>query len=309
VISPKHASRGLRSPVGLCLLLASLLPVVTLACGTDDGRVAFAAAYCEAYRPCCSVLKLLTDTNQCSGVVLAVPPNARFDKTAAADCLSGLAQATNQGLSCSTSFAEPSSCQQVFVSPPGTKAVGAACDGNLDCMPIQGAMVSCLETSQKNENVSFCQSETLGQLGSTPCFGEVENGVVTVGGGNEPTIPVQAFLCDVDDGLYCDGTACVALKQPGASCETSDECVRTAYCDLDVNQCASLKGPGAACNWPPIECQAGTSCGIFSLTCDPEVDLGEPCTGPQDCTSGGCANHVCTTPAIQNRAYLCSVPS
>lgn len=276
-------------------LLISLLPVVALACGTgDDGRGAFAAAYCDAHRPCCSVLGF-PDTNQCRrAVVLSVPPTATFDKTAAADCLSGLAQATNQGQSCSDSFGEPSSCDQVFVVPPGTKAVGAACAGTYDCMPIQDGMVTC---------ITLCQSETRGQLGSTPCFGDVENGLTTFFGSGP--FPTQAFLCYAEDGLHCDGTTCVALKQPGGSCQASVECVRTAFCDVSVFQCAPQMAPGAACNGA-LECQPGTYCGNPSFTCDPKMDLGAVrCTSAEACTSGSCVNEVCRTPALGSLADLC----
>jgi hypothetical protein len=279
-----------------------------LACGkSDDGRAAFIASYCDAYRPCCSAAGSSVDTAQCRMVTGSVPPNAMFDKAAADDCLNGIAQMTNQGQSCGADFQEPASCSQVFVVPPGTKPAGSTCAGDLDCAPVAGAMVHCLTWFANGSNQSECQVETRGQLGSTPCFGDVENGIPTLGGADG--FPSEASLCYVDDGLHCDGTTCVALKQPGDTCAASSDCLRTAFCDMSVGQCAALKAPGVACN-ASLECQQGSYCSTAGATptCAAQLGVGVSCTDSEQCTSGACISFVCVALPSGNLSYICAAP-
>jgi hypothetical protein len=291
----------------LCLL--SLLPAVAaLACGSksDDGRGAYIASYCDAYRPCCSAAGLSVNAAQCRMVVGSVPPSATFDKSAADACVNGINQLTNQGQSCGADFQEPASCSQVFVVPPGTKPVGSTCTGDLDCAPVAGAMVHCITWFANGSNQSECQVETRGQQGSTPCFGTVENGVPTLGG-DGTNFPSEVSLCYIDDGLYCDGTTCVALKQLGDACAASSECVRSAFCDLSVGQCASLKATGNACN-SSLECQPGTYCASTTAVCTPQLDIGAACDDPEACASGSCVAGACAALPNGNLSYICAGP-
>jgi len=287
-------------------VLSLLLSSVALTCGkSDDGRNAFAASYCQAIRPCCGALGLFTDDESCQTSIISVPPYARMDKIAADDCLNAINQLTNQGQSCQSDFSEPASCGQVFVVPPGTQAAGEACVGNLGCMPIPDGTAFCVTTSENNVNVSFCQSATRGQLGS-PCIGDFANGAVTFVETTGPTL-IHTSLCYTDDGLHCDGTTCVTLKPIGGSCATTDDCVRTAFCDGTVNQCAAPVAIGAACDeLNHNQCQAGAYCDIRfdGSQCAPLVDLGGAC-GSDSCISGSCVARKCVPPGIGKLALRC----
>jgi hypothetical protein len=290
------------------LRLLFVLPMVAaLTCGgkSDDGRGAYVASYCDAYRPCCSAAGLSVNTAQCRMVAGSVPPSATFDKSAADDCLNGINQMTNQGQSCGADFQEPASCSQVFVIPAGTKPVGSACVSDLDCAPVPGAMVHCITWFANGSNQSECQAETRGQAGSTPCFGDVENGVPTLGGNYSVDIPSQVSLCYIDDGLYCDGTTCVALKQVGDACAASSECARTAFCDMTVGQCAALKAPGDACS-SSLECQAGNYCNATTSTCAAQLVVGAACDDPEACASGNCVSGACMALPVGNLSFICA---
>src|SRR5262249_56403407 len=96
-----------------------------------------------------------------------------------------------------------------------------------------------------------------GAQSNTPCVGSVRSGVTQYAGTSTGDIPDQGYLCNSDDGLRCDGTACVALTVDGGQCNIFTDCVVPDFCDAATGTCAARKATGAACIGQALECADG----------------------------------------------------
>ena len=139
---------------------------------------------------------------------------------------------------------------------------------------------------------SICQVRIVGAENDTPCVGTT-GGNVAFEPSSSSVTPDRGFLCDVGNGLHCDGTACVPLKPVGEPCAIGvQECAATAYCDSATSTCAVRKNAGDPCGSSAYECAAGTTCG-FNQSCVTERAIGSSCLIDADCLSVACRNGVC----------------
>jgi hypothetical protein len=264
----------------------------------EDPAAAFIARYCDVYKPCCMAAGLPTDGAACRALFAEAPA---YDAAAGEACLSGLQQASGQAGFCEGDVAPPTSCAQALGG-----STNGACILDSDCPPPDQGDARCISGSMNGKVVHQCQTQTRGQLGSTPCVGSVRGGVTQYRGTSDGSIPAQGTLCDAADGLRCDGTACVALGAAGEGCSgLSEECVDGTFCDVTVGQCAARKALGAACIDQALECQDGAYCDAASMTCVAQLDIGGACTDNGQCRTANCgADGQCAaTPSIGASAF------
>jgi hypothetical protein len=105
-------------------------------------------------------------------------------------------------------------------------------------------------------------------------------------------------------GNRCDGAlACIdelCQRLPGAGEPCLDYlCSPEARCDFGYEICVALPGPGEPCD--AGECLPGSFCGSDPNTgmseCLRTGDVGDPCMGHRQCTSGNCPAGYCEDPA------------
>jgi hypothetical protein len=116
-----------------------------------------------------------------------------------------------------------------------------------------------------------------------------------VGGGACATGP-EGKPCDpydapCDDGLFCDDDTdtCQYPHELGEDCWYEEPCVDGLYCDVSQG-CQPEPGLGQECDYD-VPCQDPYYCDgdSFPYTCQPDAQLGEPCTDsslPVECAGG-----------------------
>jgi hypothetical protein len=259
----------------------------------EDPGAVFITRYCDVYKPCCVAAGLPGDGMACQALFAsAAPARASYNATAGEACLSGLQAISAQPGFCEGDVVPPLTCAQAFGGAAGV------CIQDNDCpTPAQGD-ARCVSGFANGADVRKCQTQIRGALGGTPCVGSVR-GDVALYSGTTGDIPDMGYLCYADDGLRCDGTACVALAADGAACELSSDCVVADFCDANTGTCASRKGNGTACIGQALECQDASFCDEAALTCAPQRLDGMACTENPQCLSGNCPNDTCQpTPPI-----------
>jgi hypothetical protein len=267
----------------------------------DDPGAAFIARYCDVYKPCCTAAGLPGDGQACRALFAsAASPMAKYDATAGEACLTGLQQRVGEPGFCEGDILPPSACAQAF---GGT--AGSACLQDGDCPPSNEGIVSCVSTYTGGATVRKCQVQTRGTSGSTPCVGSVRGDVTAYGGTSSGDVPDQGFLCYADDGLRCDGTACVALASVGASCALSSDCVDGAFCDATSGLCGARKPTGAECIGQALECQDGSYCDETALRCAAQLAVGATCVDNVQCLTGNCPDGSCQPPPPIGPSSLC----
>jgi len=250
----------------------------------EDPGAVFIGHYCDVYKPCCTAAGLPGDGQACRALFAsASSPQAKYDSAAGESCLAALRQSAGQPGFCEGEIVPPSACAQAFGGMVG------ACVQDADCPPSGEGDVSCVSGFVGGATVRKCQVQSHGASGSTPCVGSVRAGVTLYSGTSGGDIPDQGFLCYADDGLRCDGTACVALAAVGATCELSSDCADAAFCDASTGICAGRKATGAACIGQALECQDGSYCDETALLCAAQLAVGATCSDNVQCQTGNCA--------------------
>jgi len=100
--------------------------------------------------------------------------------------------------------------------------------------------------------------------------------------------------------------AVFGANTPAASQCTSDAAHGKGLCqqcsNTDPSQICCVRNPNGFCNGSVAGatcCPTGQHCESGSGTCVPNcLDLGETCSQPSDCCSGGCARPVSTAPVV-----------
>jgi len=286
----------------LCaLVLAS--SAVALGCKKSDADpgAAFIGEYCDMYQPCCSAAGLPADGKACRALFdTAGSPHAKYDDTAGKACLAGLQQQANQPGFCTGELVPPSACAEAFGG-----VMGGTCVQDSDCPPSSQGDVRCISGFVNNAQVRKCQTQTPGSAGSTPCVGSVRAGDLMYSGTSTGDIPDQGYLCNSDDGLRCDGTACVALTPDGGQCALYTECVVADFCDATTGACAPRKAAGASCIGAALECEDGSYCDDSRMVCAAKLDLGAACTDNVQCSTGNCPNGTCAAVPSGGANVLC----
>jgi hypothetical protein len=100
-----------------------------------------------------------------------------------------------------------------------------------------------------------------------------------------------------DDDLGCVSSVCLRLPGPGEFCLEGFLCNAESRCGYDL--CVALPGPGELCD--SGDCEAGAFCSFDPVSgrseCQRSGDVGEPCQGHRECTSGNCPAGFCEDPA------------
>ncbi len=113
--------------------------------------------------------------------------------------------------------------------------------------------------------------------------------------------------CD-DDQLECNGGLCRRLPTAGEPCPDF-RCDENARCDQDM-RCQSLPSAGQSCL--DGACSPGAFCDLDPMTgegdCLGLLDLGDPCTGHLQCSSGNCPAGICKDPARPGEACSGTLP-
>lgn len=284
-------------------IVALAVAATTAVCKGDppDPAVGFIADYCDVYKPCCAAAGLPDDGVACEALLTSNrPPGAAFSAPSAGHCLSNLRMIANQPGFCEGDVLPPSSCSRVFGEMPE-----GACIQDGDCPPSDQGDARCIAGGTQAPR---CQIQARGQLGSTPCVGDVRGGVVLYSGAMSGDVPDLGYLCDDADLLRCDTAqtgACVALADVGASCLLTSDCVATAFCDGSTGLCATRKPVGTPCADPAGECEAGSFCDLANLTCAAQLDVGAPCTENAQCLTGNCPDGSCQPTPTGGANPLC----
>ncbi|MBN2574513.1 MAG: hypothetical protein JXP73_08095 [Deltaproteobacteria bacterium] len=107
---------------------------------------------------------------------------------------------------------------------------------------------------------------------------------------------------DFDSGV---GT-CKALGEVGAPCESTFDCVDSAYCDYDSDLCAARVAAGGACTLGS-ECLDGYYCPSGTNQCTAQKENGAACTSFSECRSSTCDGGTCKSSGLENPdvAMLC----
>jgi len=278
------------------------LGLASAGCKSDnDPGAAFIAQYCDIYKPCCTAAGLPGDGKACEALFASArSPKAKYDATAGDACIAGLMQSAGQPGFCTGDVVPPSACAAAF---GGT--AGGGCIQDSDCPASSAGDARCVSGFIGGMQVRKCQVQIRGASGSTPCVGSVRAGVTLYAGTASGDIPEQAYLCTSDDGLRCDGTACVALTAAGGQCALYTDCVVDDFCDLTTGTCAARQAIGAACIGEALECQDGGYCDEARMVCAAQLGVGTACTDNVQCQTGNCPNGACATTPTGGANVLC----
>jgi hypothetical protein len=280
-------------------------PSVALAVGcksSPDEGAAFIGRYSDVYQPCCTADGLAADGKACRVLFAsAASPQAKYDATAGDACIAGLMQSAGQPGFCSGDIVTPSACAQAFGGVMGS----SGCIQDSDCPSSSGGVGRCVSAFVNGAEVRKCQTQIRGALASTPCVGSVRAGVTLYAGSGTGDIPDQGFLCNSDDGLRCDGSACVSLTADGGQCAIYTDCVVPDFCDATTGTCAPRKASGATCIGEALECADGLYCDDVHMVCAAQLDVGAACTDNTQCLTGNCPNGACEATPTGGANVLC----
>jgi hypothetical protein len=266
----------------------------------------FIDQYCALYAPCCQKAGLRTDGVACKALGTYALSQHAYDPASGGQCLSELRASSSAPDFCAKRF-DADSCDRAFGSGSGgTNAPGAECASDSECASSTEGKVSCAFASGGKR---FCQVQIDGKAGDTPCLGTRDGSITSFEGssGDPASPPSRGFICDVEDGVRCDGTShtCVALVAEGSPCAGSNGCVATAYCDGQT--CVKRLAAGADCSHQSSACERGAVCDPNTQQCKALADDGEACSTGNQCASHICASGKCGGVGVTS-SVLCGAP-
>ncbi|MGC4064962.1 MAG: hypothetical protein QM784_10030 [Polyangiaceae bacterium] len=252
---------------------------------------------CDAYADCCNAVDAPFAVESCVDRAQSAyasrdvcPPNRQYDPIQAAECFEALPQnyvcATQSGqVSLVHGYTLPRACQLMC---QGTLPLGATCNTQMDCAPIEGARISCgitdLNSSPK------CLRQIRGKVGDR-CFDTCIESERDDGWGCLGRLPDQVdsssggpAACYIRDGLFC-GTdrTCHELVPIGKPCENRDVCVMGAMCQTGTcKPPVEIGGPCASL----FECGPVAYCSSAGICVNMKPD-GDACESVEQC------EHIC----------------
>lgn len=173
------------------------------------------------------------------------------------------------------------------------------------CASTEDGEGDCASGFVDGVSVSQCQIRVSGQEGDSPCVATREGN--TIFGSSGEGVPLLGYVCDVADGLYCDGTSCVPLVAVGDACGGTEECVRTAYCEVDT--CSARLPAGAECSGNGEECREGHYCDSLGYVCAELGGHGAACELDEQCRSEACDGGACVGDDDLLLRIVCSEPT
>lgn len=146
--------------------------------------------------------------------------------------------------------------------------------------------------------------EMKGVDGSTPCIGTIEGNATWYSGiGDE--VPLEGYLCDKAEGLFCSSStqACTKLAATGEDCYSS-ECVDGTYCDYSSGgTCVALLPIGADC--PTYDACVATAYCPDAGQCTARLPDGSACETSESCLSDSCVNKKCDASDDLGLSFIC----
>ena len=255
---------------------------------TLDG---FFAALCASEAPCCVEGGFSADPAECLSFFRSLQVDVTYDAAKGADCVEWLRASTRDYTICLGTQTPPASCDDALVAPQGERLPGDTCSTPADCAPSTEGEVDCHLELLSSTTTMKCQLQIRGKAADAPCLGTRDDtgtsGLVFEGGA-----PARGYICNLADGLYCDGTACAPTSPVGGPCDETHLCDNASYCDFGAGACVARRALTAPCD-------ADGQC-LKSLYCNPENDAcatrlatGAACTDSAQCASSICSNGSC----------------
>jgi hypothetical protein len=278
----------------------------------------FCQQYCDLLVPCCSTINKTGDSNKCQQLFSALAGSATYDSAKGSKCLDELRTAQSSPTFCNMDSSVAPDCSGVLAQGGGgTKQPGEPCTADTDCATQTDGKVTCATSfdSKTGAETKVCQDQIDGKEGDTPCAGTKDGNTTSFSGsGTQGPPPARAYICDVANGLYCDGTSlkCTKIQDVGGACSTSGStqyaCVKTAYCDFTKKQCVARLDVGADCSTAFDGCVDTAYCDQTTKKCTAALPAGSACTTSQQCGKAQCVNGKCNASSNGNigLAFICA---
>ena len=286
--------------------------------GSASDSSAFVTQFCDLAAPCCSKISKSTDPSSCRTVYGALLTSYTYNAAKGSECLSAMQAHRNDADFCSTLTGESSSCDDAFTKQStGSAAPGTACSDDSDCAPSTEGKVDCayFYTSQGSQTRT-CQVQIDGKAGDGPCSGTRDGNSTTstsTSGSDDAgatSAPPRTFICDVANGVFCDGgKTCAALAPLGSPCSGSygEGCVKGSFCDGTSKTCKSPGAVGSDCDSFSGNnvCMTGASCDQTTKKCAATLADGAACMKDTECTSRSCVNAKCEAGKSSDLQFVC----
>ncbi len=268
-------------------LLATLTITSSLGCGKSDAEK-FADSFCGEFVKCCAQASLPSDGNLCH---LAMSSGS-YSSQAGNACLAEMKSEVAAGTFC-TNLGSPA-CDSTS-STTGSKKPGDVCTFDSDCASSSEGKVVCADLYVNSAFINKCQVQIRGKAGDTPCVGTQDGAEFASYASSDATdLAPQGYVCDVADGIQCKSGTCVALIAVGATCSSTSDCVRSAYCDYTKGSCTPHVATGSTCKGSDSsECIDGDYCDSTTKLCAAKGANGAACTTANMCQSSNCPSGTC----------------
>jgi hypothetical protein len=299
---------------------AVVLALASVACKSGSGGGgaatttnggAFVTEFCALLEPCCEAAGLSTTGQSCQAFASA-STQAAYDPSAGAACLAAMQQESTGGTVCATLGGDIPQCSQLFAPVQGSAQPGEPCEQSSDCASASDGGAACYaELVDGGSSTSVCIETVSGQAGDGPCIGTQGGAGTTYDWTSDAALPTRVYVCSAANGTTCDASSgtCVAVATVGQPCAQDSDCVTSAYCEPadGGGQCAPRLANGASCAGAFSGCLSTSTCDPSSMTCQPLLSPGSPCTTAAQCASGDCANQVCVVES-SGLLELCGTP-
>jgi hypothetical protein len=271
----------------------------------DQFVTRFVDAVCDSIGNCCQAAGFSYNREQCKTLGYIelgqefepnVPPNVKYDATAAGNCIQA---AKNAALTCGAfDLDDEPSCAQIF---NGTLQPGASCTADYECADSATDDAYCDQTVVDQPGVCVLESQLRGNAGDacgSTCTEDPDgSGTSCTSGSGTGTGPASCFT---NDGLYCDQT-CKPLIAIGQACIDFESCVTGAFCNQGT--CAALPSAGQPCAQGYL-CADDVYCSTAG-SCEPRKPEGASCLDSTECVTDRCRDGLCAKDTIVSQE-LCS---
>lgn len=278
------------------VLLVTLLPIVSPACGKEDATGTAAASgpvsaadfparyvqtYCRTLAPCCGQDAVKYDEAYCLeheklGEKFASyaqeNPYLAYDPVGGGKCLDAMAAA---GCAIQDDVGTPG-CEGVLV---GKIPLGEKCFERIHCAPQAGQVVDCTGI-QTEDGPGVCGIVATNIGAGAPC------------GFDRSTQCAKGLSCVPVDPKDPKTSVCTPPPALGEKCNY--DCAVGARCDNGgSNVCVAKLALGEACFGDTV-CVEGSFCDhAGEKMCKPLLQRGAPCGLPFHCASGFCEGGLC----------------
>ena len=268
-------------------VLASLTALLSLGCGKSDSEK-FADSFCGEVVKCCAQASLPSNGNLCHLVM----SSGSYNSQAGNACLAEMKSEVAAGTFCTT-LGSPACDSVSGGGSSGSKKPGETCNVDGDCAPSSDGKVACASLYVNSAFIHECQVQVPGKVADTPCAG-TQDGDTFLWATDVTEIAPRAIVCNTADGVQCKSGVCAALAAVGASCGSTFECVRSAFCDSGTGKCSLRVVVGNACpSGDDDQCLDGNYCASGTNQCTARGANGAACKTANMCQSSNCPTNTC----------------